>query len=173
MIMPVGGRRGGEDASWRTAGGEQGVHTHVRSSFRRADASKFQRKVAPPCISVFVCRVFYYLIYSAAAAAPAAAPPAALAADHDSTTCCCLSAASFFSMLYCRRCSMWYCRLRAQSACAIGGVNCLRLIHEHTATALAYGIYKSAKGEFHEKVLVRRRFSCCKKKQLLAHFTTV
>lgn len=39
-----------------------------------------------------------------------------------------------------------------QSACAVGGVNCLRLIHEHTATALAYGIYKSAKGEFHEKV---------------------
>lgn len=39
-----------------------------------------------------------------------------------------------------------------QNACSIGGVNCLRLIHEHTATALAYGIYKSAKGEFSEKV---------------------
>eukprot|EP00752_Nemacystus_decipiens_P011694 g10378.t1 len=38
-----------------------------------------------------------------------------------------------------------------EDACAIGGVNCLRLIHEHTATALAYGIYKSAKGEFSEK----------------------
>ena len=50
------------------------------------------------------------------------------------------------------------CWLREQSACAIGGVNCLRLIHEHTATALAYGIYKSAKGEFHEKVPICRRF---------------
>lgn len=48
----------------------------------------------------------------------------------------------------------WYTdsmRNAMMSACAIGGVNCLRLIHEHTATALAYGIYKSAKGEFHEK----------------------
>lgn len=41
----------------------------------------------------------------------------------------------------------------------IGGVNCLRLIHEHTATALAYGIYKSAKGEFSEKVRCSRRRS--------------
>lgn len=44
------------------------------------------------------------------------------------------------------------CTCGSQNACAIGGVNCLRLIHEHTATALAYGIYKSAKGEFSEKV---------------------
>ncbi|CAB1106414.1 HSP70 [Ectocarpus sp. CCAP 1310/34] len=48
----------------------------------------------------------------------------------------------------------WYTdamRNAMMNACLIGGVNCLRLIHEHTATALAYGIYKSAKGEFSEK----------------------
>ncbi|CAM9772641.1 unnamed protein product [Scytosiphon promiscuus] len=48
----------------------------------------------------------------------------------------------------------WYTdamRNAMMNACMIGGVNCLRLIHEHTATALAYGIYKSAKGEFSEK----------------------
>ncbi|CAM9292853.1 unnamed protein product [Ectocarpus sp. 12 AP-2014] len=48
----------------------------------------------------------------------------------------------------------WYTdamRNAMMDACSIGGVNCLRLIHEHTATALAYGIYKSAKGEFSEK----------------------
>ncbi|CAM9352873.1 unnamed protein product [Pylaiella littoralis] len=48
----------------------------------------------------------------------------------------------------------WYTdamRNAMANACAIGGVNCLRLMHEHTATALAYGIYKSAKGEFSEK----------------------
>ena len=29
-------------------------------------------------------------------------------------------------------------------------MNCLRLINEHTAVALAYGIYKSARNLFHE-----------------------
>jgi Hsp70 protein len=37
-----------------------------------------------------------------------------------------------------------------QDACQIAGMNCLRLMHESTATALAYGIYKSAKGQFSE-----------------------
>ncbi|CAM9320236.1 unnamed protein product [Ascophyllum nodosum] len=48
----------------------------------------------------------------------------------------------------------WYTdpmRSAMMNACSVAGVNCLRLMHEHTATALAYGIYKSAKGEFHEK----------------------
>jgi heat shock 70kDa protein 4 len=40
--------------------------------------------------------------------------------------------------------------LRLQDACQIAGMNCLRLMHESTATALAYGIYKSAKGQFSE-----------------------
>ena len=30
-------------------------------------------------------------------------------------------------------------------ACDIIGLNCLRLMHENTATALAFGIFKSAK----------------------------
>ncbi|KAG5189610.1 heat shock protein 70 [Tribonema minus] len=34
------------------------------------------------------------------------------------------------------------------NAVQIAGLNCLRLMHESTATALAYGIYRSAKGEF-------------------------
>jgi len=33
-------------------------------------------------------------------------------------------------------------------ACNIAGLNCLRLMHENTATALAFGIFKSAKGLF-------------------------
>lgn len=36
------------------------------------------------------------------------------------------------------------------NACKIAGVNCLRLLNEHTAVALAYGIYKSARNLFHE-----------------------
>ncbi|CAN0193287.1 unnamed protein product, partial [Discosporangium mesarthrocarpum] len=46
----------------------------------------------------------------------------------------------------------WYTdamRRAMVDACKVGGINCLRLMHEHTATALAYGIYKSAKGLFH------------------------
>ncbi|CEG36840.1 heat shock protein 70 [Plasmopara halstedii] len=36
------------------------------------------------------------------------------------------------------------------NATKIAGLNCLRLINEHTAIALAYGIYKSARNLFHE-----------------------
>ena len=36
-------------------------------------------------------------------------------------------------------------------ACAIVNLNCLRLMNEHTAAALSYGIYKSARNLFHEK----------------------
>lgn len=36
------------------------------------------------------------------------------------------------------------------NATKIAGVNCLRLLNEHTAVALAYGIYKSARNLFHE-----------------------
>lgn len=36
------------------------------------------------------------------------------------------------------------------NASKIAGVNCLRLLNEHTAVALAYGIYKSARNLFHE-----------------------
>lgn len=36
------------------------------------------------------------------------------------------------------------------NAAQIAGVNCLRLLNEHTAVALAYGIYKSARNLFHE-----------------------
>jgi heat shock protein 4 len=36
------------------------------------------------------------------------------------------------------------------NAAKIANVNCLRLINEHTAIALAYGIYKSARNMFHE-----------------------
>jgi len=36
------------------------------------------------------------------------------------------------------------------SAAKIAGINCLRLMNEHTAVALAYGIYKSARNLFHE-----------------------
>ncbi|CAH0482051.1 unnamed protein product [Peronospora belbahrii] len=36
------------------------------------------------------------------------------------------------------------------NATKIAGVNCLRLMNEHTAIALAYGIYKSARNLFHE-----------------------
>lgn len=69
----------------------------------------------------------------------------------------------FFSLFVCvtplRFTPYFVFRLAAeQNACAIGGVNCLRLMHEHTATALAYGIYKSAKGEFSEKVRSRIDF---------------
>ncbi|CCI46709.1 unnamed protein product [Albugo candida] len=35
------------------------------------------------------------------------------------------------------------------NSCQIAGLNCLRLINEHTAVALAYGIYKSARNMFH------------------------
>jgi heat shock protein 4 len=37
-----------------------------------------------------------------------------------------------------------------KDAAAVAGVNCLRLMHEGTAAALSYGIYKSAKKEFPE-----------------------
>lgn len=36
------------------------------------------------------------------------------------------------------------------NAAKIANLNCLRLINEHTAIALAYGIYKSARNMFHE-----------------------
>jgi heat shock protein 4 len=36
------------------------------------------------------------------------------------------------------------------NATKIAGLNCLRLMNEHTAIALAYGIYKSARNLFHE-----------------------
>lgn len=36
------------------------------------------------------------------------------------------------------------------NAAKIAGLNCIRLINEHTAIALAYGIYKSARNLFHE-----------------------
>ncbi|GLE08797.1 hypothetical protein PINS_up020212 [Pythium insidiosum] len=36
------------------------------------------------------------------------------------------------------------------NASKIAGLNCLRLLNEHTAIALAYGIYKSARSLFHE-----------------------
>ncbi|DBA00859.1 TPA: hypothetical protein N0F65_008502, partial [Lagenidium giganteum] len=36
------------------------------------------------------------------------------------------------------------------NATKVAGMNCLRLINEHTAIALAYGIYKSARNLFHE-----------------------
>ncbi|KAJ0412700.1 hypothetical protein ATCC90586_002330 [Pythium insidiosum] len=36
------------------------------------------------------------------------------------------------------------------NASKIAGLNCLRLLNEHTAIALAYGIYKSARNLFHE-----------------------
>lgn len=36
------------------------------------------------------------------------------------------------------------------NASKIAGLNCIRLINEHTAIALAYGIYKSARNLFHE-----------------------
>jgi heat shock protein 4 len=45
----------------------------------------------------------------------------------------------------------WYTdrqRRAMMDACQIAGLNCLRLMHETTATALAYGIYRSAKGHF-------------------------
>uniref|UniRef100_A0AAV1VB66 Heat shock protein 70 n=1 Tax=Peronospora matthiolae TaxID=2874970 RepID=A0AAV1VB66_9STRA len=38
------------------------------------------------------------------------------------------------------------------NASKIAGLNCLRLMNEHTAIALAYGIYKSARNLFHETV---------------------
>lgn len=55
-------------------------------------------------------------------------------------------------LVYLCTCFVFFFVCVLQNACSVAGVNCLRLIHEHTATALAYGIYKSAKGEFHEKV---------------------
>ena len=36
-------------------------------------------------------------------------------------------------------------------ACAIVNLNCLRLMNEHTAAALSYGIYKSARNLLHQK----------------------
>lgn len=45
----------------------------------------------------------------------------------------------------------WYTdamRRAMLDACHIASLNCLRLMHESTATALAYGIYRSAKGHF-------------------------
>ncbi|CAK4068484.1 unnamed protein product [Aphanomyces euteiches] len=36
------------------------------------------------------------------------------------------------------------------NACKIAGLNCLRLMNEHTAVALSYGIYKSMRNLFHE-----------------------
>mmetsp|Transcript_11422 Transcript_11422/g.17001 ORF Transcript_11422/g.17001 Transcript_11422/m.17001 type:complete len:786 (+) Transcript_11422:85-2442(+) len=47
----------------------------------------------------------------------------------------------------------WYSDRMRQSmlvACKIIDTKCLRLMHENTATALAYGIYRSAKGEFND-----------------------
>lgn len=39
-------------------------------------------------------------------------------------------------------------RRAMMNACAIADLNCLRLMHDGTASALAYGIFKSAKGQF-------------------------
>ncbi|RLN48744.1 hypothetical protein BBJ29_006316 [Phytophthora kernoviae] len=41
-------------------------------------------------------------------------------------------------------------RRALMNATKIAGLNCLRLINEHTAIALAFGIYKSARNLFHE-----------------------
>ena len=45
-------------------------------------------------------------------------------------------------------------RLAMLNASTIAGLNCLRLINENTATALAYGIYKATELPEHEPVHV-------------------
>jgi len=55
----------------------------------------------------------------------------------------------------------WYTdthRRSFKSACQIAGLNCLRLMHEPTAVALSYGIYKNARNEFHESEAKRVMF---------------
>lgn len=43
-------------------------------------------------------------------------------------------------------------RQAMMDACSIAGLNCLRLMHDGTASALAFGIFKSAKGLFDAEV---------------------
>lgn len=49
-------------------------------------------------------------------------------------------------------------RLAALDACEIAGVRCLRLMHDTTATALEYGIWRSAKKAFDAEVAQRVLF---------------
>ena len=49
-------------------------------------------------------------------------------------------------------------RLAMLDACDIAGLRCLRLMHDTTATALEYGIWRSAKKAFDEKVTQRVLF---------------
>jgi heat shock protein 4 len=49
-------------------------------------------------------------------------------------------------------------RVGVLNACTIAELNCLKVVNEGTAIALSYGIYKSAKGLFHESEPVRVMF---------------
>jgi heat shock protein 4 len=49
-------------------------------------------------------------------------------------------------------------RVGVLNACAIAELNCLKVVNEGTAIALSYGIYKSAKGLFHESEPTRVMF---------------
>lgn len=49
-------------------------------------------------------------------------------------------------------------RVGILNACAIAELNCLKVVNEGTAIALSYGIYKSAKGLFHESEPTRVMF---------------
>ena len=49
-------------------------------------------------------------------------------------------------------------RLAMLDACDVAGLRCLRLMHDTTATALEYGIWRSAKKAFDEKVTQRVLF---------------
>ena len=49
-------------------------------------------------------------------------------------------------------------RIGVLNACTVAELNCLKVVNEGTAIALSYGIYKSAKGLFHESEPVRVMF---------------
>jgi heat shock protein 4 len=49
-------------------------------------------------------------------------------------------------------------RVGVLNACSIAELNCLKVVNEGTAIALSYGIYKSAKGLFHESEPTRVMF---------------
>ncbi|RLN95934.1 hypothetical protein BBJ28_00022539 [Nothophytophthora sp. Chile5] len=66
---------------------------------------------------------------------------AAAANDNVNPAYCVLSVPGFYTDVQ---------RRALLNATKIAGLNCLRLINEHTAIALAYGIYKSARNLFHE-----------------------
>jgi molecular chaperone DnaK (HSP70) len=66
---------------------------------------------------------------------------AAVANEGVNAAYCVLSCPGYFSDMQ---------RRGMLNACKIAGMNCLRLMNEHTAVALSYGIYKSAKNHFHE-----------------------